>query len=111
MSNFKLLKVGLKAWGWKRLTEYVSHVKIVVNKLGRNGKMSPTCQVVEKILKSLTNDFENIVCTIEEFQGLVNTLGWRACWVTWGAWAIKEDEMGVTWLTTPNKGRSSERSR
>jgi len=35
-----------------------------VNQLGGNGKTLPTCLVVEKILRSLIDDFENIVCTI-----------------------------------------------
>jgi len=37
-------------------------VKTVVNQLGRNGVMLPTCRVVEKILRLLADDFENIVC-------------------------------------------------
>ena len=44
------------------VAEYVSRVEIVANQLGRNGKTLPAFRVVEKILRSLTDDFENIVC-------------------------------------------------
>ena len=32
--------------------------------------MLPETRVVEKILRSLTDNFENVVCTIEESKGL-----------------------------------------
>ena len=50
----------------ERVAEYVSRVETVANQLGRNGETLPACRVVEKILRSLTDDFENIVCVIEE---------------------------------------------
>ena len=50
--------------------KYVSRVETVVNQLGRNVKTMPTCRVVEKILRSLTDDFDNIVCIIEESKEL-----------------------------------------
>ena len=52
------------------VAEYVSRVEAVV-KLGRNGETLPACRVVEKILRSLTDDFENIVCAIEESKDLI----------------------------------------
>jgi len=44
----------------------------VANQLARNGETLPASRVVEKILRSLTNDFENVVCTIEESKDLSN---------------------------------------
>jgi len=41
-----------------------------VNQLGRNEEILPTCRVVEKILRSLTDDFENIVCAVKESKDL-----------------------------------------
>jgi len=52
------------------VVEYVSRVETVVNQLGRNGETLPACGVVEKILRLLTDDFENIVCAIEESKDL-----------------------------------------
>ena len=54
----------------KGVAEYVSHVERVVNQLKRNGETLSTCRVVEKILRSLTDDFKNIVCAIEESKDL-----------------------------------------
>ena len=52
------------------VAEYVSRVETVANQLGRNRETLPACRVVEKILKSLTDDFENIVYAIEESKDL-----------------------------------------
>ena len=52
------------------VVEYVSRVETVVNQLGRNRETLLACRVVEKILRSLTDDFENIVCAIEESKDL-----------------------------------------
>jgi len=52
------------------VAEYVSRVETVANQLGRNGETLPACRVVEKILRSLTDEFENIVCAIEESKDL-----------------------------------------
>jgi len=48
------------------VAKYITRVEIVVNQLARNGETLPISRVVEKILRSLTNDFENVVCVIEE---------------------------------------------
>jgi len=53
------------------VAEYVFWVEIMVKQLRRNGETLPTCRVVEKILRSLTNDFENIVCAIKESKDLL----------------------------------------
>ena len=42
----------------------------MANQLARNGETLPASRVVEKILRSLKNDFENVVCTIEESKDL-----------------------------------------
>jgi len=55
----------------KGIAEYVSHVETVVNPFGKNGETLPTCQVVEKILRFLIDDFENIMCGIEESKDLL----------------------------------------
>ncbi|WVY96430.1 hypothetical protein V8G54_028581 [Vigna mungo] len=49
----------------------ITRVETVTNQLDRNGKLSPCSRVVQKIFKSLTNDFESIVCAIEEFNDLL----------------------------------------
>ena len=42
----------------------------MVNKLSQNGESLLSNRVVEKILRSLTDNFENIVCAIEESKDL-----------------------------------------
>ncbi|KAJ1378008.1 hypothetical protein SESBI_48289 [Sesbania bispinosa] len=52
------------------VSEFITRVETVVNKLNRNGESLSSNRVVEKILRSLTDDFENIVCAIEESKDL-----------------------------------------
>jgi len=66
------------------VAEYISQIKTMTNQLCRNGEKLPTSRVVKKILRSLTDNFKNIVC-YWRVQGLVNALCWRTCQVTWGA--------------------------
>jgi gag-polypeptide of LTR copia-type len=52
------------------VSNYITRVEMVVNQLKRNGEEISENRVVEKILRSLTNDFENIVYVIEESKNL-----------------------------------------
>ena len=49
----------------ENVSDYITLVQTVTNQLNRNGEMLTETQVVEKILRSLTDNFENVVCTIE----------------------------------------------
>ena len=42
----------------------------MVNQLNRNGEMLPKTRIVEKILRSLTENLKNVVCAIEESKDL-----------------------------------------
>jgi len=61
---------SMKMKDTKGIAEYITRVETVANQLARNGETLPTSRVVEKILRSLTNDFENVVCVIEESKDL-----------------------------------------
>jgi len=61
------------------VSSYITRVQAVANQLKHNGKtliearVGKTlieARVVEKILGSLTNDFENIICTNEESKNV-----------------------------------------
>nr|KYP36143.1 hypothetical protein KK1_042769 [Cajanus cajan] len=54
----------------ERVSEYITRVEKLANQLGRNGEPMPACRIVEKILRSLTDDFESIACVIEESKDL-----------------------------------------
>ena len=54
----------------KSVSDSITHVQTVVNQLNRNGEMLAETQVLEKILRSLTNNFENVVFAIEELKNL-----------------------------------------
>ena len=54
----------------KNVSEYITCVQTVINQLNRNGEMLPKTRVVEKILRLLTENFENVVCAIEESKNL-----------------------------------------
>ncbi|GJZ23157.1 retrovirus-related pol polyprotein from transposon TNT 1-94 [Tanacetum coccineum] len=52
------------------VSDYITHVQTVVNQLKRNGETLPDTRIIEKILRSLTENFENVVCAIEESKDL-----------------------------------------
>jgi precorrin isomerase len=52
------------------VSDYITRVQAVVNQLIRNGEVLTDARVVEKILRSLTGNFENVVCVIEESKDL-----------------------------------------
>jgi gag-polypeptide of LTR copia-type len=52
------------------VSDYIMCVQAVVNQLIRNGEALTDARVMEKILRSLTDNFENIVCAIEESNDL-----------------------------------------
>ena len=60
----------LKMEDREQVTEYITRVEKVANQLGTNGVPMPASQVVEKIMRSLTDDFESIVCAIEKSKDL-----------------------------------------
>jgi gag-polypeptide of LTR copia-type len=52
------------------VSDYITRVQAVMNQLIRNDEALTDARVVEKILRSLTGNFENIVCVIEESKDL-----------------------------------------
>jgi gag-polypeptide of LTR copia-type len=44
------------------VSSYITRVQTVTNQLKRNGESLSEQRVVEKILKSLTDTFENVIC-------------------------------------------------
>lgn len=54
----------------KLMTKYITRLETVVNQLSRNRESLSANQVMENILRSLTDDFKNIVCIIGEWKDL-----------------------------------------
>ncbi|KAJ3692026.1 hypothetical protein LUZ60_012376 [Juncus effusus] len=52
------------------VSDYITRVQTVVNQLKCNGETLKDSRVVEKILRSLTDNFKNVVCAIEESKDL-----------------------------------------
>ncbi|KAJ4756551.1 polyprotein [Rhynchospora pubera] len=52
------------------VSDYITRIQTVVNQLKTNGETLSDTRVVEKILRSLTDNFENVVCAIEESKNL-----------------------------------------
>jgi gag-polypeptide of LTR copia-type len=53
------------------VSDYITCVQAVVNQLICNGEALTDARVVEKILRSLTDNLKNVVCAIEESKDLV----------------------------------------
>ena len=56
--------------GNENSTDYITRIQSITNQLKKNGEDVPKNRVVEKILRSLTDEYENIVCAIEESKDL-----------------------------------------
>jgi len=56
--------------GSEDVSSYITHVQIVFNQLKRKGEILTVARVMEKIFWSLTNDFENDVCAIDQSRNL-----------------------------------------
>jgi gag-polypeptide of LTR copia-type/Domain of unknown function (DUF4219) len=56
------------------VSDYITRVEMMVNQLKRNGEEMSESRVVEKILRSLFNNFENIVYAIEESKNLAKMM-------------------------------------
>jgi gag-polypeptide of LTR copia-type len=54
----------------KSVSDYITRVQAMVNQLILNGEVLTDARVMEKILRSLTDNFENVVCAIEESKDL-----------------------------------------
>ena len=50
----------------ENVSDHITRVQTMTNQLNRNGEMLHENRVVEKTLRSLTDNFENVVCAIEE---------------------------------------------
>ena len=64
------MTVGNNDFSCSEITEYITRVENDAIQLGRNGDPILTSRVVEKILRSLIDYFESIVCAIEESKDL-----------------------------------------
>jgi gag-polypeptide of LTR copia-type len=53
------------------VSDYITRLQTITNQLKRNGERLSEQRVVKKNLRSLTDTFENVVCTIEESKDLV----------------------------------------
>ncbi|XP_068465081.1 uncharacterized protein [Phaseolus vulgaris] len=52
------------------VSSYITRVQTVANQLKRNGETLMDVRVMEKVLRSLNDDFENVVCATEESRNL-----------------------------------------
>jgi gag-polypeptide of LTR copia-type len=77
----------------------------VVNQLIRNGEALTDAQIVEKILRSLTDNFENVVCTIKESKDLTKlTIDELASYLEAHEQRKKKTKGGDTRASTSNQG-------
>ena len=56
--------------GNENSAEYIARIQSITTQLKKNGEDVPKNRVVEKILRSLTDEYESIVCAIEESKDL-----------------------------------------
>lgn len=54
------------------ITDYFARVMLVVNNMSNNGEVMKESQIVEKILRTLTEKFNYIVVSIEESKDIGN---------------------------------------
>ncbi|CAH9057264.1 unnamed protein product [Cuscuta europaea] len=54
----------------EKVTEYINRVMTIANHMKRNGETVSESRIVEKILRTLTDKFENVVCAIEEARNI-----------------------------------------
>ncbi|BAT74584.1 hypothetical protein VIGAN_01228600 [Vigna angularis var. angularis] len=54
----------------ENITQYITPVEKVANQLSKNGEQMASSRVLGKKLRSLTKDFESIVCVIKESKDL-----------------------------------------
>nr|KYP70093.1 hypothetical protein KK1_009301 [Cajanus cajan] len=54
------MKMNQSEW----VSDYITRVQTMVNQLNQNRETLTVVRVVEKILRSLTDSFENVVCAI-----------------------------------------------
>jgi gag-polypeptide of LTR copia-type len=52
------------------ISDYISQVQMIASQLRRNGKKLAENRIIEKVLRSLIDDFQNIICAIEESNDL-----------------------------------------
>jgi gag-polypeptide of LTR copia-type len=64
--EFEMLRMN----NTERVSDYIIIVQTVTNQLKRNGETLSEQRVVEKILRSLTDTFENVICVIKESKNL-----------------------------------------
>jgi gag-polypeptide of LTR copia-type len=61
---------GMKMKESEGVSDYITRVQTMVNQLKCNSETLKDSRVVEKILRSLTKIFENVMCVIEESKDL-----------------------------------------
>jgi dGTP triphosphohydrolase len=52
------------------VSDYISRVKMIASQLRRNDEKLAENRVIEKVLRSLTDEFENIIYAIEESKDI-----------------------------------------